>query len=199
MNNKKLNHNRIKELRLQYKKTQRDLAKYLNVSEQAIAYYEQGKREPKIETWDKLARFFQVPTSYLMGLSNDINGWNEWAKNTGYSVEQIKNEIKRLIDTNRLDASSDVQHQISQAVQSLDGFSYSTTQGVQKEMVFQLTSLMGNVNRAFLEPPEEKNGLKVQSFKVRKDMDEQAYNKIIDALTNAKNEIGQIVINQKYI
>lgn len=199
MNNKKLNHNRIKELRLQYKKTQRDLAKYLNVSEQAIAYYEQGKREPKIETWDKLAMFFQVPTSYLMGLSNDINGWDEWAKNTGYSVEQIKNEIKRLIDTNRLDASSDVQHQISQAVQSLDGSSYSTTQGVQKEMVFQLTRLIGNVNRAFLEPPEEKNGLKVQSFKVRKDMDEQAYNKIIDALTNAKNEIGQIVINQKYI
>ena len=36
--------NRIKILRLQYKKTQRDLAKYLNVSEQAIAYYEQGKR-----------------------------------------------------------------------------------------------------------------------------------------------------------
>ena len=30
-------------------------------------------------------------------------------------------------------------------------------------------------------------------------MDEQAYNKIIDALTNAKHEIGQIVINQKYI
>ncbi|MGF0050231.1 helix-turn-helix domain-containing protein [Lactobacillus johnsonii] len=199
MNNKKLNHNRIKELRLQYKKTQRDLAKYLNVSEQAIAYYEQGKREPKIETWDKLAMFFQVPTSYLMGLSNDINGWDEWAKNTGYSVEQIKNEIKRLIDTKRLDASSDVQHQIDQAVKSLDGSSYSTTQGVQKEMVFQLTRLIGNVNRAFLEPPEEKNGLKVQSFKVRKDMDEQAYNKIIDALTNAKNEIGQIVINQKYI
>ena len=66
-------------------------------------------------------------------------------------------------------------------------------------MVFQLTRLIGNVNRAFLEPPEEKNGLKVQSFKVRKDMDEQAYNKIIDALTNAKHEIGQIVINQKYI
>lgn len=199
MNNKKLNHNRIKELRLQYKKTQRDLAKYLNVSEQAIAYYEQGKREPKIETWDKLAMFFQVPTSYLMGLSNDINGWDEWAKNTGYSVEQIKNEIKRLIDTKRLDGSTDLQHQIDQAVKSLDGFSYSTTQGVRKEMVFQLTSLIGNVNRAFLEPPEEKNGLKVQSFKVRKDMDEQAYNKIIDALTNAKNEIGQIVINQKYI
>lgn len=194
-----MSNNRILELRKKNNYTLADVAKVLGVGTNTISRYETGKREPKIETWDKLAMFFQVPTSYLMGLSNDINGWDEWAKNTGYSVEQIKNEIKRLIDTKRLDASSDVQHQISQAVQSLDGFSYSTTQGVQKEMVFQLTRLIGNVNRAFLEPPEEKNGLKVQSFKVRKDMDKQAYNKIIDALTNAKNEIGQIVINQKYI
>lgn len=191
--------NRIKEIRQEKKLSQKDLAKKLNISQQAISLYEKGDREPKIETWNKLAMFFQVPTSYLMGLSNDINGWDEWAKNTGYSVEQIKNEIKRLIDTKRLDGSTDLQHQIDQAVKSLDGSSYSTTQGVQKEMVFQLTRLIGNVNRAFLEPPEEKNGLKVQSFKVRKDMDEQAYNKIIDALTNAKHEIGQIAINQKYI
>lgn len=194
-----MSNNRILELRKKNNYTLADVAKVLGVGTNTISRYETGKREPKIETWDKLAMFFQVPTSYLMGLSNDINGWDEWAKNTGYSVEQIKNEIKRLIDTNRLDASSDVQHQIDQAVKSLDGSSYSTTQGVQKEMVFQLTRLIGNVNRAFLEPPEEKNGLKVQSFKVRKDMDEQAYNKIIDALTNAKHEIGQIVINQKYI
>ncbi|UWI43856.1 helix-turn-helix transcriptional regulator [Lactobacillus paragasseri] len=199
MNNKKLNHNRIKELRLQYKKTQRDLAKYLNVSEQAIAYYEQGKREPKLETWNKLAMFFQVPTSYLMGLSNDINGWDEWAKATGYSVEQIKDEIKRLIDTDRLDASSDVQHQISQAVKSLDGASYSTTQGAQREIVFQLTRLIGNVHSAFLEPPRKKDGLKLQPFKVRKDMDEQAYKKILETLTNAKDEIGRIAINQRYL
>lgn len=194
-----MSNNRILELRKKNNYTLADVAKVLGVGTNTISRYETGKREPKIETWDKLAMFFQVPTSYLMGLSNDINGWDEWAKNTGYSVEQIKNEIKRLIDTNRLDASSDVQHQIDQAVKSLDGSSYSTTQGVQKEMVFQLTRLIGNVNRAFLEPPEEKNGLKVQSFKVRKDMDEQVYNKIIDTLTNAKNEIGQIVINQKYI
>lgn len=194
-----MSNNRILELRKKNNYTLADVAKVLGVGTNTISRYETGKREPKIETWDKLAMFFQVPTSYLMGLSNDINGWDEWAKNTGYSVEQIKNEIKRLIDTKRLDGSTDLQHQIDQAVKSLDGSSYSTTQGVQKEMVFQLTRLIGNVNRAFLEPPEEKNGLKVQSFKVRKDMDEQAYNKIIDALTNAKNEIGQIVINQKYI
>ncbi|MGF0085094.1 helix-turn-helix transcriptional regulator [Lactobacillus johnsonii] len=39
--------NRIKILRLVNNKTQKDLAKYLNVSKQAIFYYEQGKRNPK--------------------------------------------------------------------------------------------------------------------------------------------------------
>lgn len=59
--------NRLKELRLQNRKTQRDLAKYLNVSEQAIAYYEQGKRNPKLETWQKLADYFNVSVPYLQG------------------------------------------------------------------------------------------------------------------------------------
>lgn len=59
--------NRIKILRLVNNKTQKDLAKYLNVSEQAIAYYEQGKRKPKIETWQKLANYFNVSVPYLRG------------------------------------------------------------------------------------------------------------------------------------
>ena len=59
--------NRLKDLRLQRKKTQKDLAKYLNVSEQAIAYYEQGKRTPKPETWRALADYFDVSVPYLRG------------------------------------------------------------------------------------------------------------------------------------
>ena len=59
--------NRIKILRLVNNKTQRDLAKYLNVSEQAIAYYEQGKRNPKPETWQALADYFDVSVPYLQG------------------------------------------------------------------------------------------------------------------------------------
>lgn len=33
--------------------------------------YENGITEPKIDTWQKLANFFEVPTEYLMGLTND--------------------------------------------------------------------------------------------------------------------------------
>lgn len=59
--------NRIKELRLNNNKTQKDLAKYLNVSKQAIVYYEQGKRNPKPENWQALADYFNVSVPYLRG------------------------------------------------------------------------------------------------------------------------------------
>ena len=59
--------NRIKILRLVNNKTQKDLAKYLNVSKQAIVYYEQGKRNPKPENWQALADYFNVSVPYLQG------------------------------------------------------------------------------------------------------------------------------------
>ena len=59
--------NRIKILRLVNNKTQKDIADYLGLTESAIAYYEKGKRNPKPETWQALADFFNVSVPYLQG------------------------------------------------------------------------------------------------------------------------------------
>ena len=196
--------NRLKELRQKNNLTLKELGQKVGMANNTLSQYETGKREPKIETWNKLAEYFNVPTSYLMGLSDDVNGWKEWAENTGYSVKQIKDEIQRLIKTKRLDGSADIQYQIDQAVKSLDSASYSTTQGVQHELAFQLTNLISKVDGAFLEPQlnsKNKSVLNMVNYKpeVSKDMDPEAYKKIIDALTEAKYEIGQIPINKKYL
>ncbi|MCT0164024.1 XRE family transcriptional regulator [Lactobacillus helveticus] len=191
--------NRIKEVRKKKGLSLQQVADAVGVGNNTISRYETGKREPKIETWDKLAKYFNVPTSYLMGLSDDVNGWKEWAENTGYSVKQIKDEIQRLIKTKRLDSSTNIQHQIAQAVKSLDSSSYSTTQGVQHELVFQLTTLINKVDNAFLEPQKKSKNLNYNPPQIRKDMDEKAYKKIIDALTKAKYEIEQIPIDKKYL
>lgn len=191
--------NRIKELRQKNNLTLRQLGTNVNMTSSRLSQYETGKREPKLETWNKLAQYFQVPTSYLMGLSDDINGWDEWAKNTGYSVKQIKEEIERLEKTKRLDGSLSTQHKINEAVKSLDYASYSTTQGVQHELVFQLTSLIGKVNDAFLEPQSKPKTLKYNTPRIKKDMDEQTYREIIEILTKAKDKIGQIPIDKKYL
>lgn len=191
--------NRLKELRQKNNLTLKELGQKIGMANNTLSQYETGKREPKLETWNKLAEYFNVPTSYLMGLSDDVNGWKEWAKNTGYSVKQIKDEIQRLIKTKRLDSSANIQYQIGQAVKSLDSSSYSTTQGVQHELVFQLTTLINKVDNAFLEPQKKPKSLKYNPPQIRKDMDEKAYKKIIDALTKAKYEIGQIPIDKRYL
>lgn len=63
--------NRLKEIRQEKKLSQKDLTKKLNISQQAISLYEKGDREPKLETWQKLADFFNVPVDYLLGISKD--------------------------------------------------------------------------------------------------------------------------------
>ena len=62
--------NRIKELRLKNNLSQQALAEKVGLSNQSISFYELGKREPKIEAWQRLANFFGVSVSYIMGISD---------------------------------------------------------------------------------------------------------------------------------
>ena len=73
--------NRIKELRNKKGLSQKEFAKAFSefvkedseikpVSYATISRWERGENEPKLETWIKLADFFDVPVSYLQGLSD---------------------------------------------------------------------------------------------------------------------------------
>lgn len=62
--------NRIKELRKEKNLTLKELGQKVGMANNTLSQYETGKREPKIETWNKLAEYFNVPTSYLMGTDN---------------------------------------------------------------------------------------------------------------------------------
>ena len=62
------NPNRIKKMRQVKGVSQQDVAKALGLTRQAIALYETGQREPKLETWQKLANYFGVSVPSLMGL-----------------------------------------------------------------------------------------------------------------------------------
>ena len=61
------NPNRIKKMRQVKGVSQQDVAKALGLTRQAIALYETGQREPKLETWQKLANYFGVSVPILMG------------------------------------------------------------------------------------------------------------------------------------
>lgn len=82
--------NRIKDLRIEKHKTQKDIAKFLNITEQALSYYERGLREPKLETWQALAKYFNVPVPYLQGLGVSRS-------------EAINDIVDKVIDENERD------------------------------------------------------------------------------------------------
>ena len=67
--------NRLRELRKSQGLTLKDTVKKMKVQESlfvtadALAKYERGDREPKIETWQKFADFFKVSVPYLQGFT----------------------------------------------------------------------------------------------------------------------------------
>lgn len=61
---------RLKELRKAKGTTQKAMAEYIGITEQAYQKYEYGKREPNHETTIKIADFFNVSTDYLLGRDN---------------------------------------------------------------------------------------------------------------------------------
>lgn len=84
--------NRIKEIRQEKKLSQKDLAKKLNISQQAISLYEKGDREPKLETWQKLADFFDVSVSYLQGIGT--------IRDPEANINTLKDEVYKKISSN---------------------------------------------------------------------------------------------------
>ena len=60
---------RLKELRIEKKIGQIQLAKEIGVSKGIISLWENGLREPTLSSLIALAKFFEVPLDYLAGIS----------------------------------------------------------------------------------------------------------------------------------
>ena len=66
----KIFQDRLIELRKERHFSQREMAKFLNISQPSYIRYENGKAEPSLENLSKIARIFDVSTDYLVGLSD---------------------------------------------------------------------------------------------------------------------------------
>lgn len=59
--------NRIKELRIEKRLLQSDVAKYIGKSERIVGFYEKGERDPNTDTLLKLSELFDVSIDYILG------------------------------------------------------------------------------------------------------------------------------------
>lgn len=174
-----------------------------HITAQTIENIENGNYQPTKREWQLLSYALNVPQFYLAGHSNDKTGWQEWAEATGYSVEQLQNEVKRLIDTGRLESNSDKQHQIGYAVQSLDCQVPTTTSGVINGVQSQLNDALRYINDAFLvskytpvSPGSSMEVIKPGDTHIRKDMDRKAYEQMIDTINEARIKLSHIHIQR---
>ena len=62
-------HVRLKELRNDLQKTQKQLAEYLHIKQNTYSQYENGQRQLPLEFLVKLAEFYHTSTDYLLGLT----------------------------------------------------------------------------------------------------------------------------------
>jgi len=60
----------IKTLRLEYGLSQKKLGEKLGVCNQTVSFWENGQREPDIDSLIALAKFFEVTVDYLVGLED---------------------------------------------------------------------------------------------------------------------------------
>ncbi|MBQ8799695.1 MAG: helix-turn-helix transcriptional regulator [Lachnospiraceae bacterium] len=65
-----MNFERIRNLREDMDKSQKDVAEYLNCSQVAYSYYELGRRDIPTETLIRLSKYYKCSTDYLLGLTD---------------------------------------------------------------------------------------------------------------------------------
>lgn len=64
--------NRIRDLRVENKISQKQLARDTGISQASLSQYEKAGRNPKIEAWQKLANYFGVSVGYLQGVEERL-------------------------------------------------------------------------------------------------------------------------------
>lgn len=62
---------RLKELRKEKQKTQKELAETLKTTDDSIFSWEKGRSQPSIEMIRRMCKYFEVSADYLLGLEDE--------------------------------------------------------------------------------------------------------------------------------
>ena len=94
--------NRIKELRQKNNLTLKELGHKVGMANNTLSQYETGKRNPKLETWQKLADYFNVSVPYLQGFIN-INIPNDLKFDSRQDAIDCIEKIMKALDISKED------------------------------------------------------------------------------------------------
>lgn len=194
---------RIKIARQKKGISQKELADLLGLTQQAVSYYEKGSRIPDEHILSVISDILNVPTEYLTGETDDPEGWDLWEDATGYTPEQIKKEIKRMKSANHIVGDDkNLQNLIGQAVSNLSGTG-NTDRGILNSLVPKIIDLQHELSKKY-EDPEKLDKLphigemRIRPANIRTadliydDLNDEAYNKAMDILMQARRDLANI-------
>lgn len=96
--------NNIRNLRKEKKMTLKQIADVMGCSPQLISQYENGKRIPKIETIDKIAKALNVPR-------NDLLDWKDIPEVVDYVYSSVLTDLIDMLPDKRYNLSDNEQKQ----------------------------------------------------------------------------------------
>ena len=94
--------NRIKQLRTNHNYTLDDMEEKTGIKRGTYSNYENGKTEPKLETWQKLADYFNVSVPYLQGYA-EINIPNDLKFDSKQDAIDCIEKIMKALDISKED------------------------------------------------------------------------------------------------
>ena len=95
--------NRLKEIRQKNSLTLEKMGEKVGIAKNTLSRYESGKREPKLEVWQKLADFFNVSVPYLQGLDEHTsNRLKELRDKKGISQSQFVQAFNELLISKKM-------------------------------------------------------------------------------------------------
>ena len=87
--------NRLKELRQKNSLTLKELGSKIGIPNNSLSQYENGRRQAKLEVWQKLADFFDVSVPYLQGFETQIpNRLRELRRSHGLTLKDTVEKVK---------------------------------------------------------------------------------------------------------
>lgn len=93
--------NIFKQLRLRDHLSQQELADKLGIAKSTVSMYENGRREPDLETLEQIADLFNVDMDYLVGRKKTSNEYTFVAATTSYD------DVEALIARNGKEMSKE--------------------------------------------------------------------------------------------
>lgn len=131
--------NRLRQTRKLKGITLNEVAEDIGITKQALSYYETEKREPRKETWIKLADYYCVPVAYLMGLPS---GLVEYINQLGYlNFEKLHEFIIQWAEDRKIISPKNVSKQFMKVTEELG----ELAEGINKDNQEQTKDSLGDI------------------------------------------------------